>query len=344
MEIVFIIDELLRQSLSDTTRNDLTDFRAQAANHTLTAEDEKYVRALYRRIMKHRRAEDVVASTNLNAESWKKEFDVALQAVETIDLEGRRKVARYVCETLSRVKTVPHRRELGVLNEIAMRATADRHKALAMGATDFTDPDWASAALIESWAGARIGALNKMMPVTVGIEIESELEQFLLKTLLFIECSQIERRAHISVISVVVNALLTSYIELHEAVFAHPLWQSIPIPGLFDAIDFNHHATQITEIERSLSEIRDRISTLCCDATLNEQDYLETAFQYVTTLLDAVTALAVIVTRLRRRADGETYTFSAYKDDVSAYERAEKAYHALGDEMNRKWRAYQGSF
>ena len=41
------------------------------------------------------------------------------------------------------------------------RATANRHVALMGGATDYTDPDWAAAALVESWLLANTGKLGR---------------------------------------------------------------------------------------------------------------------------------------------------------------------------------------
>lgn len=48
-----------------------------------------------------------------------------------------------------------------VIRDQLNRAKAARHRALSRGAKNWTDPDWAAAAIIESWLMANSGALGR---------------------------------------------------------------------------------------------------------------------------------------------------------------------------------------
>jgi hypothetical protein len=63
--------------------------------------------------------------------------------------------------------------------------------------------------------------------------------------------------------------------------------------------------------------------------------------QYTAALLRAVIALRPIIVGLKGKTDGKPYRWAEYNADVDAYQTAVNGYHALGDEMNRKWRTYQ---
>ena len=48
-----------------------------------------------------------------------------------------------------------------VIRDQLNRAKAARHRALSRGAENWADPDWAAAAVIESWLMAKSGALGR---------------------------------------------------------------------------------------------------------------------------------------------------------------------------------------
>jgi hypothetical protein len=140
-----------------------------------------------------------------------------------------------------------------------------------------------------------------------------------------------------------VNTLLTLYLEVHDGIFAHSWWRSIPIPGLFKSIPFDRYEVQISKVEQILREIEGHVRDLYEKAVLGEKTYLAVLHQYTVALLKTVIALNPIVAGLKRKTDGKPYAMSAYNADLAAYKNAEKGYHALGEEMNRKWRAYRVS-
>jgi hypothetical protein len=51
-----------------------------------------------------------------------------------------------------------------------------------------------------------------------------------------------------------VNTMLTLYLEVHNGMFTHPWWRSIPIPGLFKSIPFDKIDTQISKVDEWLRD------------------------------------------------------------------------------------------
>jgi hypothetical protein len=148
-------------------------------------------------------------------------------------------------------------------------------------------------------------------------------------------------REQISELTHGVNNMLALYVEVHDGIFAHPWWRSLPIPGLFRAIPVDKYEIQISAVEQILREIEGHVRTLYKVATLPEKTYLDALHEYIIALLKAVTALGRVVVRLKHKTDGKQYDLSAYSADVATYRNAEKGYHALGEAMNHKWHAYR---
>jgi hypothetical protein len=143
----------------------------------------------------------------------------------------------------------------------------------------------------------------------------------------------------ISKLSHGVDSMLTLYLEVHDGIFAQSWWRSIPIPGIFKRIPFDQYEIQISNVERILREIESCVT----EAKSNEKTYLSVLHQYTAALLKAVMALNAIVAGLGGKKDGEPYDIATYHRDLAVYRTAESGYHALGEEMNRQWRAYSRS-
>ena len=146
---------------------------------------------------------------------------------------------------------------------------------------------------------------------------------------------QIEELAH------GVNNMLTLYLEVHNGIFAQSWWRSLPIPGLFKPIPFERYEIQVAKVESILREIEGHIRALYGQAATNEKALLAALHQYTVALLKTVIALYPIVVGLKGKTDRKPYDMATYKTDLAAYQAAEKGYHALGEEMNRRWRSYQ---
>jgi len=149
------------------------------------------------------------------------------------------------------------------------------------------------------------------------------------------------QRQQVEELTYAVNNMLTLYVEVHDGIFTHPWWRSIPIPGLFKKIDFARYAIQISHIEKQLSEVEVHIAALYAVAMPNEKEFVGALHQYTKALIGAEAALAVVVRRMHGKTEGQPYSLSEYHRDVAIYKEAEKPYHALGADMNRIWLTYQ---
>jgi hypothetical protein len=150
-------------------------------------------------------------------------------------------------------------------------------------------------------------------------------------------------REEIEALTYGLNEGLTTYLEVHNGVFAHPWWRSIPIPGLFKAIPLDRYEIQIAGVEHWLREAEGRVRTIYDDTTPEEQRYLSVLHRYMIALLKTTVSIREIVARLKAKTENKPYTASSYYADIAAYKEAEKGYHAIGEEMNRSWRAYRRS-
>jgi hypothetical protein len=137
-----------------------------------------------------------------------------------------------------------------------------------------------------------------------------------------------------------VNNMLTLYLEVHDGMFAHPWWRSIPIPGLFKSISFDRYEIQTSKIEEILTKIEGHARDLQKVGTTQEKAYLAVLHQYTVALLKTVITLSPVVAGLKAKTDNKSYSMSEYKKNLAAYQEAERGYHAIGEEMNRQWREY----
>jgi hypothetical protein len=108
-----------------------------------------------------------------------REFQATLKAAWSLDDFLLNYVAKYVYDKICFVRA--RRRdggpdaELEALDFITRMTVEDRHGALKRGARRRGVPDWAAAALSESWATAKVGAALQKLSPTLGEKIEREL-------------------------------------------------------------------------------------------------------------------------------------------------------------------------
>jgi hypothetical protein len=158
-----------------------------------------------------------------------------------------------------------------------------------------------------------------------------------------LEAGDALHREQISKLSHGVDNMLTLYLEVHDGIFATSWWRSIPIPGVFKRIPFDQYEPKISKVEKILREIESHVRALYREATGKEKTYLTVFHQYTAALLKTVIALNPVVAGLRRKMDGKPYDILTYYRDLAVYWSTESGYHALGEEMNRQWRAYSRS-
>lgn len=141
-------------------------------------------------------------------------------------------------------------------------------------------------------------------------------------------------------IAVMVNDALSGYIETHNEVFKMSAKRLVPIPGVFEAIDFKAHVEKLVGIEDTLSRAGATTAWVLDgskDATIRK--VLGNLQKYAAGLLEAIRQFRHISEKLYRKSqDPGTYTWSTYQKDLDAYENAVKHYTEIGVELNAAYR------
>jgi hypothetical protein len=109
-----------------------------------------------------------------------------------------------------------------------------------------------------------------------------------------------------------VNEVLTRYIAIHDDIFPASWGRIIPIPGLFQAIDFRRHFIDITGIEISLQGMKAEAARLYETAPSIEKDYVATLCHYIAELLKTVSLFVRAIEKAKGKSDkGKKYGFIA---------------------------------
>ena len=127
------------------------------------------------------------------------------------------------------------------------------------------------------------------------------------------------------------NAILGKYVAIHDAIFKFSWRKTLPIPGLFKAIDFGAHCKDLGRLASKLAAISSALKA--------ESGSLE-AYQYTAALLEAVQALREICGQLYEKSQGDvsTYSMAEYNANRKTYEGLVNKYVALGVALNRHMR------
>ena len=142
-------------------------------------------------------------------------------------------------------------------------------------------------------------------------------------------------RRDISDISVVVNGLLTRYVEIHEECFNRPIWH------YFKAIDFGGHRADAEQLIAAFQSCRNHLASMV-GSDDREREYLETLRQYVESLMRTIEVLGIVLDGLHAKSQKwPSYNWSTYKSDLKNYEQSVDDYTALGARLNTLYRQLQ---
>jgi len=92
-----------------------------------------------------------------------------------------------------------------------------------------------------------------------------------------------------------VNNLLLQYVAIHNDVFKTSIRRIIPLPFIFNTIDFEGHHGKAENILSQLEEANASIGKILCEYDAVEREYLELLSQYVTALIETVKRLKTIL-------------------------------------------------
>lgn len=127
------------------------------------------------------------------------------------------------------------------------------------------------------------------------------------------------------------NAILGKYVAIHDAIFKFSWRRTLPIPGLFKAIDFGAHYKDLGRLASKLAAISSALKAA--------SGSLE-AYQYTAALLEAVQALREICRRFyeKNQSDVSKYPMAEYNAHLKTYEGLMNKCQALGGALIRRMR------
>lgn len=127
------------------------------------------------------------------------------------------------------------------------------------------------------------------------------------------------------------NAIHGKYVAIHDAIFKFSWRKTLPIPGLFKAIDYGAHSNDLGRLASKLTAISSALKA--------ESGSLE-AYQYTAALLEAVQALREICRRYHEKSQGNVskYPMAEYNANLKTYEGLMNKCQALGVALNRRIR------
>jgi hypothetical protein len=127
------------------------------------------------------------------------------------------------------------------------------------------------------------------------------------------------------------GGLLHRYIAVHDHIFKFSLRRSIPIPGIFQPIDFQQQFESLRFIEMDLQRILEDIG----ESPLARAGAGIRFLAYGAALSAAIAQLREICGSLFQKADGRVpYSTSEYQQDLAEYQQRVARYQQLGVDIN----------
>lgn len=138
-----------------------------------------------------------------------------------------------------------------------------------------------------------------------------------------------------------VNDLLTRYIAIHDDIFRASWRRFIPIPGLFQKINYQQHFIDITNVEITLSAMKVEAAGLYENVSGAGKDCVAALNNYIASLLNSLSVLIKIIEGLKDKSKHKKYNWNEYGLHVHSYEQLREKHAALGVEVNQKWEKYR---
>jgi hypothetical protein len=143
-------------------------------------------------------------------------------------------------------------------------------------------------------------------------------------------------------IAVKVNNVLTDYIRVHDDVFTVSTRRIIPIPGVFEAIDFKSHFSRLRKQRQTLASVDGEISTWLRQGVrdVKVRTFVLRLRDYNQALSKTLAHFEAISQNLYKKSQDPThYSWDTYNKDLDAYQQSIDEYRRLGVALNE---AYQG--
>lgn len=134
-----------------------------------------------------------------------------------------------------------------------------------------------------------------------------------------------------------VNDCLSRYIDVHNYLFKVTPGRIIPIPGIFEAIDFKAHTATLDGINADLLKARTGVTALLTAgiAMSEVREFLVVLDNYVASLADTVAKLRKVSSQLYNKSHQPSYySWDEYQRDMRAYETAVEKYRSIAESLN----------
>ncbi|OGZ31685.1 MAG: hypothetical protein A3H02_01295 [Candidatus Niyogibacteria bacterium RIFCSPLOWO2_12_FULL_41_13] len=145
-----------------------------------------------------------------------------------------------------------------------------------------------------------------------------------------------------SSIAISLENVTTRYLDVHRNLFKFSLRRILPIPGLFEKIDYQALLVELQDIKSHLIVEMSRLKRTGLAAadviTENDKSFLSTSLSYTKKIIEAIVCLIGIIEKLHKKTLGDrTYTRQQYQTEVSSWERLDKEATSLYDQMARAY-------
>lgn len=125
------------------------------------------------------------------------------------------------------------------------------------------------------------------------------------------------------------------FIEIHDKVFCASWWRTLPIPGVFQKIDFEKHYETLSRIQKNLLEVQSESAQLLGYTSEIERYYVATILEYVGALLGVVNQLSQVIAKLKANKYRWVDLWGTYRSEIHSYEHLRNTCSSIGAELNR---------
>jgi hypothetical protein len=134
-----------------------------------------------------------------------------------------------------------------------------------------------------------------------------------------------------------INDLLTGYVAIHDNIFKFSIRRILPLPFVFQAINYGRYFVQLSLIKGSLISCREQAlrMQLSYSEENDQTNFLRAAETYLNALIEAATRLSAICAGLAGKAEQTSeYKMARYNNDLDLYRQKVETYRDLGNVMN----------
>jgi hypothetical protein len=125
-----------------------------------------------------------------------------------------------------------------------------------------------------------------------------------------------------------VHKVLTRYIKVHNDIFKASVRRIIPIPGIFQSIDYRKHHDNLFELTQELEIIIPK--------NLGNDEFACVLREFAQALYDTISTLREICKKLYKKSQNESnaYPKKQYELDLKVYHSCERKHQILGERLN----------